>query len=59
VIGDRETYDTWVDGGSKTLGDRANEKVRHILETHEPEPLPEARRERLEAIVSDARATLG
>ena len=59
VIGDRTAYDDWVDAGSKTLGDRANEKVRHILETHEPEPLPEATAEELDAILADVRAGVG
>jgi len=56
LIGDRQAYDDWVDEGSQTLGDRANERVRHILETHETEPLPEATREELEAIVAEAKA---
>lgn len=58
VVGDRNVYDKWVNEGSKTLGDRANEKVRHILETHEPQPLPEAARERVEAIIAEARASV-
>jgi trimethylamine--corrinoid protein Co-methyltransferase len=38
---DRSTYDTWQSKGAKTFGQRAKEKVRHILENHRPEPLPE------------------
>lgn len=59
VIGDRNVYDTWADKGRKTLGDRANEKVRHILETHQPKPLDGAIRQRLEALIDKARLDVG
>ena len=52
LIGDRNPYEKWVAKGSKTLGDRANERVREILETHEPKPLPGAVKARLEAIIA-------
>ncbi len=52
LVGDRNTYEDWVDKGSKTLGERANERVRHILETHQPKPLPEEIREAAEAILA-------
>ena len=41
---DRQNYDKWSADGSKDMGQRVNEKVRHLLETHEPEPLDEAKR---------------
>lgn len=56
VVGDRNVYDKWVSDGSKTLGDRANEKVRQILETHEPKPLPDSVREKLDEIMADVKA---
>lgn len=31
---DRNTHEAWLQKGSKTLGDRANEYVRTIVETH-------------------------
>ncbi len=44
---DRQPHDKWEKAGAKTMGDRLKEKVRHILETHQPEPLPD---ETLEAL---------
>jgi trimethylamine--corrinoid protein Co-methyltransferase len=58
VVGDRNVYDKWVSEGSKTLGDRANEKVRQILETHEPKPLPDPVREKLDGIMADVKASV-
>jgi trimethylamine--corrinoid protein Co-methyltransferase len=51
---DRGTYDTWVAQGSKTLGQRANDRVREILETHVPEPLPEEVKAKLAATIERA-----
>ena len=56
---DRSTHEAWAEKGSKTLGDRANEKVRKILETHVPKPLPDAAKARLEAIIADAEQEAG
>lgn len=39
---DRNPYDKWFESGAKTMRQRVKEKARHILKTHEPEPLPEA-----------------
>ena len=36
---DRGNYESWIEKGSKTLGQRVNEKVKSILETHTPEAL--------------------
>ncbi len=38
---ERGNYEHWVARGSKTLGQRAAERVAKILATHKPEPLPE------------------
>ena len=38
---DRYNFDNWAQNRSKTLADRAAERVSTILETHVPEPLPE------------------
>lgn len=38
---DRSTYDTWKSKGAMTFGQRAKDKIKHILENHRPEPLPE------------------
>jgi trimethylamine--corrinoid protein Co-methyltransferase len=37
----RGNYDQWMDGGGLSLGDKANARVRRILNEHQPEPLPE------------------
>lgn len=51
---DRSNYESWVGKGKKTLGQRANERVREILEAHVPEPLPEEVRGKLKAIIERA-----
>ena len=38
---DRSNYETWVGDGKKTLGERVEEKMNHILETHQPAPIEE------------------
>ena len=40
-ISDRRDYVTWQKLGSKSMAEMAREKVREILATHEPEPIPE------------------
>jgi len=51
---DRNNYASWVEKGKKTLGQRANERVREILEIHVPEPLPEEVRGKLKEIIERA-----
>jgi trimethylamine--corrinoid protein Co-methyltransferase len=51
---DRGNYDAWSRQGKRTLGQRANDKVKHILETHTPPPLPEAVSENLARIIERA-----
>ncbi len=36
----RESYDVWVDKGSKDMAQRVKERVKTILDTHEVAPLP-------------------
>lgn len=38
----RQRYDIWEAEGRKTMGKRIQEKVRHILETHKADPLPDS-----------------
>jgi trimethylamine--corrinoid protein Co-methyltransferase len=42
LVGDRHTFDAWKAQGEQNLGERANERVKHILQTHVSKPLPEA-----------------
>ncbi|MGN0659680.1 MAG: trimethylamine methyltransferase family protein [Emergencia sp.] len=55
-LAERRSYEAWEADGSKTYADRAAEKVRKILETHQPEPLPEDVLKELDAIVAEAEA---
>jgi trimethylamine---corrinoid protein Co-methyltransferase len=36
----RENYKAWVDSGSRGIVERAAELARHLMETHQPNPLP-------------------
>ena len=47
----RIPYEKWEKEGKKDLGTRANEKVRHILETHHPKPLEKNLRTELRKLV--------
>jgi trimethylamine--corrinoid protein Co-methyltransferase len=49
---ERIPHERWVDEGEKDLGSRANEKVRHILENHQPKPLEDDVRKELKAIIA-------
>jgi trimethylamine--corrinoid protein Co-methyltransferase len=55
----RTTYDTWLEDGGLTYGQRANARVREILESHEPEPLQEEAQAAVRAIVQRADARCG
>jgi len=53
---DRENKDKWETKGSKTLGERAIERVEEILKNHQPEPLPEDKAKAIRAMVETAEA---
>lgn len=55
---DRRNYEGWVSAGSTTLRQRAREKVRRILEEHQPKPLPAEAVAALDAVVQRAEAAL-
>jgi trimethylamine--corrinoid protein Co-methyltransferase len=55
-LADRQTREKWVDGGGKTMVQRAGEEVCRILAEHEVEPLPAAVEAELERIVRDVEA---
>jgi trimethylamine--corrinoid protein Co-methyltransferase len=46
----RERYDTWSKAGSQRAEARAAERARHLLATHQPEPLPPAALAEINAI---------
>jgi len=39
-LSDRQTFDVWVQAGAKDIVTVAKEKVKEILATHKPEPIP-------------------
>jgi trimethylamine--corrinoid protein Co-methyltransferase len=48
---ERETYDSWISKGGKTLVERAADKVDRILSEHKPESLPSKIKDKLKEIV--------
>jgi trimethylamine--corrinoid protein Co-methyltransferase len=51
---DRRSYQRWVEKGGTTLQQRANQKVREVLEAHRPEPLPDDVVTAVQAVVRQA-----
>lgn len=56
---DRKMRGTWEKAGSTTAFDRAMDKVRFILETHRPAPLPDDVLAKIRAIVDDTEKEMG
>jgi trimethylamine--corrinoid protein Co-methyltransferase len=56
---DREPWENWEAAGSQTMNDRVKARLREILATHEPPPLPDGAAERIEAILQAAEARAG
>ncbi len=50
---DRQNYEGWKSEGGKTLKAKADEKVRWILENHEPKPLSNSVQDQVKGIVKD------
>jgi trimethylamine---corrinoid protein Co-methyltransferase len=53
---DRQMRRAWESGGRQTMGDRVRARVRHLLESHTPQPLAEGVEARLREIVAQAEA---
>jgi trimethylamine--corrinoid protein Co-methyltransferase len=53
---DRNAWVTWEAAGSRTMQDRIKSRLREILATHQPPPLPEGVAERIDAILAEAEA---
>lgn len=49
---DRNNHDKWVQLGSKTMGQRVNEKVKHILAEYRPEPLAKEQVKEIDVIIA-------
>jgi len=54
ILGNRDTHENWVEKGGKALGERANERVKEILESHTPKPISDDIKAKVEAIIADA-----
>ena len=55
---ERKVYENWISEGSKTLFDKANEKVIDILDNYEPEPLPKDVQQKIKDIIANAESKL-
>ena len=51
---DRAARDDWEQEGQLTTADKANAKIRNILENHQPEPLSDGIKEALDAVIQKA-----
>ncbi len=51
---DRQPYEAWQAAGAQTMNDRIRAKLRKILATHQPLPLPAGAAEKIEAILRAA-----
>ncbi len=56
---DRRMRQFWNEKGAKDLATVCDEKAREILETHQPDPLPDGVHEELLAIIADREEELG
>ncbi len=53
---DRQRFHEWEKHGCQTLGERVRSRALHLLDTHQPEPLPPEVAEKVQAIVARAEA---
>lgn len=51
---DRNSYSIWESNGSKTMTQKANEKMKNILDTYTPEPLTGEIKENIDSILAAA-----
>jgi trimethylamine--corrinoid protein Co-methyltransferase len=56
---DRTMREEWLAKGAVPIREKALQKVRHILESHKPEPLPDTVRAHIRAIVEEAEKETG
>lgn len=55
-LADRQSHPEWVNAGSKNIIQRAKERTKEILATHEPTPLPEDQDKAVGEILEEARS---
>lgn len=58
-LGNRDTYENWVEKGGKTLGEKANERVKEILASHSPKPISDDIKAKVEAIIAATETKIG
>ena len=58
TVGDRNTREKWLASGGRSIGEKAREKVKEILETYEPEPLDGDIVKKLDEIIENAKRNL-
>lgn len=58
IVSDFQTYEGWMAAGGQTTGQRIAARLRQILDTHRPAPLPEAVEKQIEAILQRAQERL-
>jgi len=57
-VSDTSSFETWEEKGSKSMDKVAKEKVKEILATHKPEPIPEDIEGEISQILKRAEADL-
>jgi trimethylamine--corrinoid protein Co-methyltransferase len=53
---DRQRWDDWQAGGALTLGERVQDRLNELLDTHTPPPLAPAVQQSIDAILAQAEA---
>jgi trimethylamine--corrinoid protein Co-methyltransferase len=56
---DRQVRESWEASGSRSIHERAWDKANHILDTHQPEPLPDHVLAAIRSIVEETEEELG
>jgi len=57
-LSDIDSFETWQKKGSRSIAEVAHEKVKEILATHKPEPIPEDTQKEISKIIKRAEAEL-
>ncbi|WP_027366121.1 trimethylamine methyltransferase family protein [Desulfotruncus alcoholivorax] len=57
-LSDFNSYDAWAAAGAKSMGQRAREKARQIMATHQPVPVSAEAEQEIERILRDAEKRL-
>ncbi len=55
-VTDRGTYEEWAEEGKTSMGERARARIKDILQTHQPQSLPEGVDARIDEIIERAEA---